>query len=77
MVLVNRLTRSACRCRLRDGLPTDVWAVMAPAPPTLHLRINRIKVPPAVARTGGGGGTITARVDVMAAYGDLECKCSA
>ena len=58
--------------RVRHGLPVDVWATLAPAPPTLHLRLRKIKVPPAVALPGGGGHTLKLRVDVLDAYGDLQ-----
>ena len=45
---------------------------LAKAPPTLHLRLRKIKVPPAVALPGGGGHTLKLRVDVLDAYGDLQ-----
>lgn len=58
--------------RVRHGRAVDVWAILAKAPPTLHLRLRKIKVPPAVALPGGGGHTLKLRVDVLDAYGDLQ-----
>lgn len=58
--------------RVRHGRAVDVWATLAKAPPTLHLRLRKIKVPPAVALPGGGGHTLKLRVDVLDAYGDLQ-----
>lgn len=58
--------------RVRHARPVDVWATLVMAPPTLHLRLRKIKVPPAVALPGGGGHTLKLRVDVLDAYGDLQ-----
>ena len=58
--------------RVRHGRAVDIWATLAKAPPTMHLRLSKIKVPPAVALPGGGGHTLKLRVDVLDAYGDIQ-----
>ena len=45
--------------------PVDAWLDMTPAPPTLHLRLSKLVTP-------GGGGT-KLMVDVLDAYGDMDC----
>jgi hypothetical protein len=45
--------------------PIDAWVEMTPAPPTLHLRLSKLLTP-------GGGGT-KLMVDVLDAYGDMDC----
>lgn len=45
--------------------PLDAWVELSAAPPTLHLRVAKIVTP--------GNGAAKLMVDVLDAYGDMDC----
>lgn len=45
--------------------PVDVWVDLTAAPPTLHLKLSKLVTP--------GGGAAKLMVDVLNAYGDMDC----
>lgn len=45
--------------------PVDAWVDLTAAPPTLHLRLSKLVTP--------GGGATKLMVDVLDAYGDMDC----
>lgn len=45
--------------------PVDAWVDLTPAPPTLHLKLSKLVTP--------GGGAAKLMVDVLNAYGDMDC----
>lgn len=50
---------------LVPNVPVDTWVELTAAPPTLHLKLSKLVTP--------GGSAAKLMVDVLDAYGDMDC----